>query len=561
VIGLDGATYRLIDPLVRAGQLPNLARFRQTGTSGVLQSTIQPSSEQAWSSFMTGQNNGKHGVFGFQQRLPGTYLFDYVNARSIRAQSLWQMLSQRGRDVIVINVPMTYPPQTVRGVLIGGLLSPGVQSRFTYPDDIYQELRKACGDYRIDVDIERGRLGEEQLTRLVDDAVEMIHLRTCATRHLAKTRPWDFLMVVYGASDRLAHKLWKYWDPNHALYDPALASVYGDMLPRIYRELDAAVGTLLDELVDEQTTVFIVSDHGFGPMEKAVYLNRWLAQNGYLAYKSSGALTPKEKLQTAIRAGLRQGVRLLDNPWFSKLKKRAFGLFPGLKGMLYSSVAFAQVDWSRTQAYAVGTMGNIYLNLRGREPMGIVDPGAEASALQDKLIADLQTLRDPDTGQPVFHTIYRGADLYSGPYAGNGPDIVGVKDSLYHIVTAEWQSGDDIVVRLGDEMHFASDQSGQHELDGVLMARGAGIRQGETLEGARLVDMAPTILYALGEPVPDNLDGRVLTDLYAPEHIEAHPPRTVPGTDMDAGEDAGSEYDEEEARAIRERLTSLGYLD
>ena len=317
VIGLDGATYRLIKPLQATGQLPNLSRLMAAGTSATLQSTIQPSSEQAWTAFMTGLNNGRHGVYGFQQRRAGTYQFDYVNGSNIRGQTLWGLLSARGRDVVVINVPMTYPPEPVKGVLVGGLLSPGEHSKFTYPDSIYGELCEACGDYMLDVDTERGRLSADELARLAEDGLRMIRLRTCASLHLANTRPWDFFMVVYGASDRLAHKYWKYWDTSHPLHDPRDAAAFSDVLPSIYRSLDEALGKLLDALWDENTTVFVVSDHGFGPMEKAVYLNRWLAQRSYLALHSEGKRPPSSRLKQGVRYILRSSVSHLDSPLVS----------------------------------------------------------------------------------------------------------------------------------------------------------------------------------------------------------------------------------------------------
>jgi len=563
VLGLDGATFRLIEPLRGAGRLPNLSRLMEKGATCVLQSTIQPSSEQAWTTFMTGQNNGRHGVFGFQQRRPGSYQFDYVNARSNRSRSLWSLLSRRGRDVIVLNTPMTYPPEPVKGVLVGGLLSPGLRSAFTYPPGIYDELREACGDYQIDVDTERGRLDESQLARLAADGLRMIQLRTCACLHLAQTRPWDLFMVVFGASDRLAHKFWKYWDKTHPLHDQAGEQAFGDVLPGIYRELDQAVGRLLAALDDGNTTVFILSDHGFGPMEKAVYLNRWLAQKGYLVFKEGVSLDPAQQFRLTVRNGLRRAIKYLDHPLMSSAKRRAFRLFPGLKGALYSSVAFAQVDWSRSQAYAVGTMGNIYFNRRGREPQGIVGPGLEADALAERLMADLGALLDPDSGQPVFHTVRRGRDLYHGPALDEAPDVVGVKDSRYHVVTADWQSGEEIVVSLGDAMHFASDQSGQHELPGILIAAGPGIRSGERLEDAHLVDMAATILHALGETIPETMDSRVIESLFLPEALAQNPPRygSEAADGLDAAGSAGPAYSAEERALVEEHLAGLGYLD
>ncbi len=561
VIGLDGATFNLITPLMAQGLLPNLARMMQEGSWGALRSTIQPSSEQAWAAFMTGTNNGKFGVYGFQKRRPDSYQFDYVNGRSISGRSLWRILSDRGKQVIVINVPMTYPPERVNGVLISGLMTPGVHSQFTYPDGIYEELCEVCGDYRIDVDIESGQLSPEQLLALGDEAIEMIRLRTCATLHLARTRPWDFLMAMYDASDRLAHKFWKYWDVTHPLHDPALADTLGQVLPRIYQELDKAVGELQAALADENTAVYIISDHGFGPMEKAVYLNRWLAQKGYLALKEGVSLNPREQAQLALRAGLRKAVHKLDSPWVSRMKRWAFHRFSGLKGTLYSSVAFAQMDWSKTQAYALGTMGNIYLNLKGREPQGIVEPGEEAEAVIARLMADLRELRDPDTGEPVFFAVYRGSELYHGPHADEAPDVVGVKSHRYHVVTADWQSGDEVVVKLGSDLHFVSDQSGQHALDGVLFARGPGIRAGWQVQDARLMDMAPTILYTLGEGIPENMDGAVLKTLFALDWLAQRPPTIVADTAIAerSGPDEGES--DEDREAVRKHLAGLGYLD
>lgn len=565
VIGLDGATYRLIDPLRQAGQLPNLDRLMRAGAAGVLRSTIQPSSEQAWATFMTGQNNGRHGIFGFQRRRPATYQFEYVNAASLRAPTLWRRLSELGHDVIVINVPMTYPPEPVRGVLVGGLLSPGVHSQFTYPAGVYEELRQACGAYVIDVDTERGRLSNAQLARLAEDGVATIGMRTGAALHLGQTRPWDFLMVVYEASDRLAHKFWKYWDQRHPLHEPASAALFGDVLPRIYRELDAAVGQLVGSLVDESTTVFLVSDHGFGPLEKAVYLNRWLAHKGYLALKPSGQRSPSEQARVVLRGALRRAVRYLDRPIVAGAKQRAFERFPDLKGALYSSVAFADVDWSHTQAYAVGTMGNIYLNRQGREPEGIVAPGAEAEAVIARLMADLQTLCDPDTGAPVFFSVFRGAELYDGPALADAPDVVCVKESRYHVVTADWQGGERFVEPLGQALHFVSDQSGQHELDGVLVAAGPGIRPGARVNGARLVDMAATIVHALGETVPADMDSRPITDLYTEAWLRANPPLVADQAPVvafsDDGASAEDSYSADEKALLEAHLASLGYLD
>lgn len=573
VIGLDGATFNIIEPLVAQGRLPTLARLMREGTHAPLRSTIQPSSEQAWASFMTGVQNGKHGVFSFVRRQPGSYEFEYINGRDVRAPALWDILSARGRPTITINVPMTYPPHPVNGVLIGGLMSPGEHSRFTYPNGMYEELCRAVGGYIIDVDIERGDLAPEEEERMVEQVYEMTRLRTAATLHLAHTRPWDLLTVVYGSPDRVSHKFWKYMDPTHPLYTAEGAARFGQVIPRVYEAMDAAIAELLADLADEQTTVLILSDHGFGPTRQAIYLNKWLAQHGYLAYAppSDKPTIVSQRAQTAFTSAVRRTMRWIDNPLLSWLKARVFETWPALKGKLFSSMTFAQVDWSRTQAFAVGTMGNIYLNVRGREPAGIVEPGAEYEQVRERLIAELSTLTDDMTKAPVFRAVYRREELYQGPYQKEAPDVICLKDARYHVAVVDWrtQPDDRVLVPLQPgELLFAADLSAQHELDGILIAWGAGVRQGEPLTGASIVDLAPTILQLLGEPLPVEMDGAPL--LGQSERRRAGDQETQRQIDLilspaplitGEGGTGNDEYTEQEKAELEAHLRSLGYLD
>lgn len=570
VIGLDGATFNVIKPLIAQGRLPTLARLMREGAHVPLRSTIQPSSEQAWASFMTGVQNGKHGVFSFVRRRPGSYEFEYISGRNVRAPALWDILSDRGRPTITINVPMTYPPHPVKGVLIGGLMSPGEHSRFTYPDGMYEELCQAVGGYIIDVDIERGDLTHEEEVRMVEQVFEMTRLRTAATLHLAHTRPWDLLTVVYGSPDRVSHKFWKYMDPTHPLYTAEGAADFGEVIPRVYEAMDAAIAELLADLANEQTTVLILSDHGFGPMRHAVYLNKWLAQHSYLTYKSTNA-SPAQQARAAFVKTMRRAMRWLDNPLLSWLKARAFELRPALKSALFSSMTFAQVDWSRTQAFAVGTMGNIYLNVRGREPAGIIEPGAEYEKLRERLMAELATLTDDTTQAPVFNAIYRREELYQGPYLEEAPDIVCLKDARYHVAAVDWRTRPDdrVLVPLQQgELLFAADVSAQHELDGILIAWGNEVRAGESLAGARIVDLAPTILQLLEEPAPEEMDGapllgESLKTLTKDTEIKAQgfpAPAPTPVV-VDRGENPSDGYTEAEKAELEAHLRSLGYLD
>jgi predicted AlkP superfamily phosphohydrolase/phosphomutase len=551
VIGLDGATFRLIKPMVAAGELPVLGGLVAGGAHGVLRSTIQPSSEQAWVTFMTGVQNGKHGIFGFVERMPGSYELRYTNGSSQKARTIWRTLSDRGRDVIVVNVPMTYPPEPVHGVLVGGLMTPSERSRFTYPATVYQELRQAVGNYRLDVDIETGTLREAGEADLLESIAEMTRLRTEAVKYLAATRDWDLLCVVYGSIDRVSHKFWKYMEKS--------SSGKERIVPEVYRLMDSAVGELLSSLADESTVVMIVSDHGFGPLKKAFFLNQWLREHGFLCHVEKEHAGASSLLGAGVNGMLRRGVRYLDRQWMRGAKRAAFALWPGLKGKLHSSMAQQGIDWDRTLAYGCGTMGNIYLNLRGREPAGIVEPGEEYEAIRDRLIGELRELRDAETGCPIFDAVYRREEIYSGPCLDLAPDVVGLLDPTYHVASVDWRTAPgDVVTRLGDQLLFVGGLTGQHDMEGIMIANGPGIRQGAEVEGAGIVDIAPTLLAVLDEPIPPEMDGRVLAELFAAELAAA---TSSPSQPVGGDEPNGEAYSEEEAAEIASRLRGLGYIN
>lgn len=550
VIGLDGATWNLLDPLLAQHKLPNLARIIANGTRTNLRSCIQPSSEQAWSAFATGKQNGKFGLFGFYQRAADSYALEYVNASHRRAPTLWRLLSDRGKRCIVVNVPLTWPVEPVNGALISGLMTPGLKSQFTFPRQLRGELRRELGDYIIDVDIERGESETRSLGQLVSQVRRMSELQTHAMRWLMQRIPdWEFAMLVYRAPDILCHKFWRYQDPAHPLYRASEADRWGGVIADAFTYLDALTGELLEAVADERTTVVVLSDHGFGPLTHAVYLNKYLAQCGLLAYR--------EQSGPALRSALRAGVRQLNNPLVNALKQQAFERMPQLKGSMHYSMAYGNLDWSRTRAYAVGTMGNVYLNVRGREPHGMVEPG-EYEATRAQVIAAMQALADPETHKPIFDAVYRREEIYVGPALDLAPDVVGLIDGPYHVAAVDWRSnsqGREIIEKVGGEMLFVSDTSGQHRMDGILAASGPGIAPSAPVSRQpNLIDLAPTILQLLGEPIPEDMDGRVLSELLA----ETRAPEFAAVAAFDRAAPDG--YSEEEAKAIEERLAGLGYL-
>lgn len=562
VIGLDGATFDVIRPLVQANRLPNLARLMETGVFGHLQSTIQPSSEQAWASFMTGKNNGKHGTFSFVKRRPGTYRFELIDGRARAGRSLWRILSDRGLRSIVINVPLTYPPESINGVIVGGLFSPGTSSRFTYPSPVYDSIIQETERYIIDIETPRDPVEADELpafTRtFVNRLKDMVALRTLATCHLMAQQPWNLCMVVYTALDRAQHKLWRFMDSAHPTYDPALGEQHGRLIPDLYAFIDEQMGQLLDQ-VKEDTTVFVVSDHGFGPLHKVVYINKWLAQLGYLVPRERGPLGAI--LQSAWSHSLGLAYRIAKRVVPPAAARRlATRLMSGAGADIFSALAFSDVEWSRTRAYCIGG-SNIYLNLRGREPDGIIDrDSAEYEQTIYQIISDLRELTDPETGEPVVGDIYLGRELYEGPFADDGPDITFLyRDCRYRGIVFDLNRRDDAVI--GQSQDFIGDVSGTHTLHGILIANGKPIARYPNYGGAHIMDMAPTILYQMEQAIPDDMDGKVLTGIFTPAYAQEHPiEHEMAREEKDKSTD-GTDYSDEDQRDIEQRLRGLGYLD
>lgn len=551
VLGLDGATWTLLDPLLAQNKLPTLGKLIANGTRSILRSCIQPSSEQAWSAFATGKQNGKFGLYGFYQRAPHSYALEYINASHRRAATLWRILSERQKKCVVVNVPLTWPVEPINGALVSGLMTPGLNSQFTHPPEIKNELLQKLGEYIIDVDIERGESDINSLDELAARVKRMSELQTRAFEYLLDKNPdWDFGMLVHRAPDILCHKFWRYQDPTHPLYNKQDAQKWGSVINDCFEYLDAYNARLLEKYADDNTTVIVLSDHGFGPLTHAVYLNLYFSQQGLLSYQAQKGNT--------LSSALRTGVKRLNNPLVGAVKTKVFELFPALKSNLHYSMAYGNMDWSRTKAYAIGTMGNVYLNMRGREPQGCVEP-QDYESTRNAVIAAMRALRDPDTQKPIFDFVYRREEIYNGAALDEAPDVIGLIDGPYHIAAVDWRGGNgtakSIVEKVGNQLLFVSDTSGQHRMDGILIGNGAGISPHRSLTPSpQLIDLAPTILQLFGEPIPEDMDGQVLNDLLARQRPAEYAPALNFENKMDG------EYSAEDQKAIEERLAGLGYL-
>jgi len=546
VVGLDGATLDLVRPWAEEGKLPTLSRIMAEGSYGKLTSTIPPVTGPAWASFMTGKNPGKHGVGDFFRRAPGEYRRLPVDAASIRAEPLWVAAARQGKKVGVLNVPMTYPPYEVNGFLVSGLLTPRTGSTFTHPEGLARELDEAVGDYRVNLD---HFYTEGSAEPFLVDLRALVDARTRAAEYLMGKYEWDFFMVHYIATDWVQHFMWHCMDPSHPRFDEAEARLYGDAILRTYQQVDGALERLISGL-GRNTVVVVVSDHGFGPFHNYIYLNNWLLQKGLLSLKSGPATRLKYWL---FRRGFTPSnlYRALARTATVKL---AFKASKQQRYELMSTwfLSGKDIDWARTRAHAAGNVGQILLNVRGREPSGVVERGVEYEGLRDEIISMLSQLRDPQTGELLVDHVYRREEIYSGPYVDQMADILLLPRNLEYGSTglSEFVSNSIVAPSPG--------YTGAHRMDGMFMLMGDGVRRGVVRQDAAIVDMAPTILYLLGLPVSRDMDGRVLTGLLEEEWTSSRP---VCYTDEDPGAlVSGPGLTDQESEEVRDRLRSLGYV-
>ena len=538
VVGIDGGTLDLIRRWSEAGELPNLARLMAEGVHGPLESTIPPVSSPAWPTFATGKNPGKHGVFDFIRPTGGR--FDMVTASSLRAPTLWQILSEAGKRVGVMNVPVTYPPAPVNGFLISGMLSP-VDGTFTYPPDLLARYAGLMKPYRIAPRIQY-KLGKE--ADFAADMLDLIERRRAYALQLMRDCPYDFLMFNFQATDVMSHALWKFVDPTHPLYDAQAALRLGPVLKHAYQLIDDFVGQALDHLTGD-TNVIVMSDHGFGPLHYVVNLNLFLLDHGHLQLRRGvwtrlktalfrAGITPTSVWHVIERAGLQNYVWQVSKSTRNK--------------MVSKFLSFDDVDWSRTRAYAIGHVGQIYVNLKGRQPAGVVEPGAAYGHVRREVVEGLRELRHPQTRQPLVDRVIPSEEITHGPYADRGPDLHVVFDGHRSISFPLFATDSRVVTRQirGD--------SGCHRPEGVFIAWGPEIRSGASVTDARIMDLTPTILHLMGLPVSDDMDGRVLAEALTITRPVTYERAKREDRSIETG------LASEEAAAVEDRLRALGYL-
>jgi predicted AlkP superfamily phosphohydrolase/phosphomutase len=546
IIGLDGATWTLLRPWIDQGHLPNLARLVREGASGPLTTTIPPVSASAWVSFATGCNPGKHGAFDFVFPQPGGYDIGVINVKVRGVPPFWKSIEDAGGQVGLMSVPITYPPQPIKGFTVNGFLVPNEQSQYTYPPELKEELKREGQRWPLH-EFEGNR--SRHPGRFLQDMLDFDVTRTDTIIWLMQHKPWDTLACVLKTPDTVHHEIWHIIDPTHPRYDAELNRQFAPAVLDYFKKIDECVGRLI-AAAPPDTFVAIMSDHGGGPFHKFFHVNNWLAQQGLLKFKRTPLSLVKRALFNLGFTPIAT-LKIVNFLRMGRLRRRVKrGRGRGMLKRLFLS--FGDVDWSRTKAFAVGNFGQIYINVKGQRSQGIVEPGVEYDAVRDQIIKSALALRDPDGGDQVIATVYKKEELYTGDRVAVAPDLI------LHTERSKYVSFGHADFGSNKLLEPSIGQTGHHTMDGIVVLRGEGVLANTAIKG-NIIDIAPTVLYSLGLPIPAIMDGQVIQSAFSAEYLAAHP-IVQAAADKSASSGSTHAYSEEDEAQVMDRLRELGYV-
>lgn len=550
IIGLDAATFDLIEPWAAQGYLPNLAKLMAEGARSRLASTLQPTTAPAWVSFMTGMNQGRHGLYDFVRRKADSYGLEVTNSSHIAAPLMFETLSRLGRRVITINIPYTYPPRPINGVMIGGPFAPAVTRELVYPPEVLETLKQTAPDYFVIPDYDAQ--AADPMSAFAARLRREVELREQVSLALIERELWDVFAVVIMATDEVQHTFWQCME---AADDDPLAK-YRHVIRDIYQRCDEAVGRLIEAARHEgrNVDVIVLSDHGAGRFEWMINLNRWLADQGLLKFQADRS-HPLRRLRTGVMQTTAQIYRRYMPTRLRTAIRNRLGAkrFSYVQAEFQSALVTSTVDWANTQAYSLGAGGNIYVNVQGREPAGSVSP-ADYDQVRQRIIDGLAALRDPETGAPMVKKAHRREEVYHGAQLDNAPDVIIEWTNYGYWGRGYYGSQQPLFERQRQFDFSAQPLTGSHRPDGILILHGPHARSGVQTTGARLIDLAPTIFQLLGHTPPAEMDGRVLSEMLR----GVEPAGGAPAESASAP--TPFDFTPEEAKLISEHLRALGYL-
>ena len=526
LLGLDGATFSILDPLMAEGAMPFLSEFVSRGVRAELLSTALPLTAQAWPALMTGRTPGNHGVFDFVRVDSGVEHPTYRLATStdLRCETIWSVAGRQGRRVLCLNFPLMFPPQPLNGCMVPGFVPWRHLRRAVHPPELYEQLQALPGfdpkELALDYDLEK-----RAIQRLPDEEYEewiRLHIRRErqwfeVASSLMRREPFDLVAVLFDGVDKLQHACWRFLDPD--LLPEATSAWEGTVRALCldyFRALDRHLGELVAR-AGHGVRVFMASDHGFGPTDQIFYANVWLAHRGYLAWRDGVPVDTAGMLHA--------------------------------EGHRSTTVLF---DWPKTTAYALTPSSNGIFIKVARHPG---DPGVlpeEYPAFRARLAESLLAFADPRTHQPVVQQVLTREEAFPGTRMRSAPDLTLVLRDQGFIS----------VVRGDEPVKPRPRVEGTHRPQGIFLAAGPGIRRSAPVPPLSIVDVAPALLYSLGLAIPEDLEGRLPAEIFEPAMGEAMPSRV--GAPTLASGDAAIERDaarlEGEAQVF-ERLRALGYLE
>lgn len=548
MLGWDGAEPSIIDAMLQEGGLPNLARIISSGAYGRVKSTIPDTSLAAWTSALTGLNPGRHGMVNFVRRPPGQYRLQLLDANDRLVPTVLARAHSEGFSVASFGVPGTWPAEPEVDMGIAGFDSPlstGAPKRAFHPRAIYDAI-KAMGLSWPYGGVDELRMDSNWHKRTHKQLLKNIEIKETILRRLPGQV--DLLWVVFSESDTAGHHFWAFTDPDSPRYSQR--QDLSQSIRDIYKRLDQALGRLMDS-VAPGTSVLLLSDHGFmGASDHAVYINRWLASQGYLKFKNA-SLT--QRLAPLVRDTSSRMVPSFLKELILRTPLGSFAL--GLD----AKARFGALDLRRTKAFCDELPQNpgIWLNVKGREPLGVIEPGLEFERSRDEIAEALLRWRHPHSNRPVVARVLRREDAMSGPAARLAPDLhvdLAHWDG-YRLVAASSDHARGPLVRRLDKKEMIGPKglgtSGAHAPEGICAATGPGLAKGAKIKNARLMDIGPSVLRMLGLEPPGDMDGQAIREIAA---AQARPMKTTPGSKPKG------ELTYEQEQAIRRKLEGLGYL-
>jgi len=548
-LGLDGCSWKVLKPWMDKGKLPQISKLVEAGISGDLLSTYPPNTAPAWSSFMTGKNPGKHGIFDLSM-LNKKELSEYpATSQCLKGQTLWEILSDHGKSVMVMSIPVSYPLRKVNGVLIGDFLTPKGARNFTHPPELLDELESRFGPYRLHYN---QVYTKRNVGNVIQEAYDVLEYQSKVADYLLKKQKWDFMAIHFFGTDRLQHELWHLMDPDHPAYEERVTAKYGEKLSGFFTALDQSLSQLI-ETAGEDVHIALLSDHGFGPTHHYLTINNWLIEEGYLRFKK-GAWTKLKSL--FFRAGITPDLmyKLAMNLGMANFRQSGgLGTRHHIFQLLYLFfLSLQDVDWKHTKAYSKGNFGQIFLNVKDREPHGIINMGEPYKSVREEIIAKLKKLTVPGSSRLLLDPVFRREDIYTGDNNEAAPDIFFLPADMSYkaLGTMDFISNRFIQKSFG--------HSGDHRMEGILALCGPHFQKTGFVEQAEIMDLAPTILYLLGLPIPEDMDGRVLSDVFVEDFTRDNPKRT--DSSHRKREEEGENLSDSELSEIKKNLKALGYM-